>query len=182
MSGRVASGLRASSSPSCPSAHACVSEQTPRGRTQVRFCPPTNLPPLRGEEEERVHETNSPGVCPPQSTWGRDRGLALSNPFFLSLLRPVDVRAPAGADADSRVPRPGLWFWVLAGTPPGRARRRITPPPAAHARAPPPHPRLARTLGGVGDRAGAGLPRKPGLRSGVTPGPSTEVLGDCGVD
>lgn len=51
--------------PSCPSAHACVSEQTPRGRTQVCFCPPTNLPPLRGEEEERVHETNSPGACPP---------------------------------------------------------------------------------------------------------------------
>lgn len=53
--------------PSCPSAHACLSEQTLRGRTQVRFCPPTNLPPLRGEEEERVHETNSPGACPPLS-------------------------------------------------------------------------------------------------------------------
>lgn len=39
--------------PSYPSAHACMSEQSPRGRTQVRFCPPTNLPPLRGEEEEK---------------------------------------------------------------------------------------------------------------------------------
>lgn len=29
------------------------------------LCPPTNLPPLRGEEEEREHETNSPGACPP---------------------------------------------------------------------------------------------------------------------
>lgn len=134
------------SPPSCPSAHACASEQPSRGRTQVRFCPPTNLPPLGGADEGK-------------GCTGRVvRARAHHKPFRSPRLgaRTLPSRALCGLwmwgrrrtrTSESCDPVYGIGFWRespppplpnlavrAAGSPRLRAAHAPAPPPAGRAR------------------------------------------------
>lgn len=108
----------------------------------MRFCPPTNLPPLRGEreEEERVHETNSPGACPPYSIYESPRlgARTLPSSAFCGLLVLGRRRTRT---SESRDPVFGFGFWReppqavrAAGTLRLQPRTRGPLPPAWRAR------------------------------------------------